>query len=123
MIEDCESISSNYGLESLYERLQSNQELTLLPMQPVSLKGPSLPDFEHEAVSLDEQEHLINAYLGCQRNLARVVCNSSRFHQLLQEREEILSQSSIIQLELKCSENLVCICKFILCLKIKNIDI
>jgi hypothetical protein len=60
MIEDCESISSNYGLESLYERLQSNQELTLLPMQPVSLKGPSLPDFEHEAVSLDEQEHLID---------------------------------------------------------------
>lgn len=92
MIEDCESISSNYGLESLYERLQSNQELTLLPMQPVSLKGPSLPDFEHEAVSLDEQEHLINAYLGCQRNLARVVCNSSRFHQLLQERLIVLQR-------------------------------
>ncbi|XP_052100156.1 probable E3 ubiquitin-protein ligase HERC1 isoform X2 [Mytilus californianus] len=92
MNEDCESISSNYGLEGLYERLQSNKEISILPMQPVSLKGPSLPDFEHDMVSPDEQEHLINAFLGCQRNLARVVCNSSRFFQHLQKRLIVLQR-------------------------------
>ena len=92
MIEDCESISSHYGLEGLYERLQSNKEITILPMQPISLKGPSLPDFELEAVTLEEQEHLINAFLGCQRNLARVVCNSSRFYQFLQKRLIVLQR-------------------------------
>lgn len=92
MIEDCESISSSYGLEGLYERLQSNKEITVLPMQPVSLKGPSLPDFEHEAISFEEQEHLINAFLSCQRNLAKVVCMSSQFYQCLQKRLMVLQR-------------------------------
>lgn len=92
MIEDCESISSSYGLEGLYERLQSNKEITILSMQPVSLKGPSLPDFEHDAVTLEEQEHLINAFLSCQRNLARVVSMSSQFYQCLQKRLIVLQR-------------------------------
>ncbi|XP_048738015.2 probable E3 ubiquitin-protein ligase HERC1 isoform X3 [Ostrea edulis] len=90
--EDCEVIASQSGLDGLFERLVSHKEVNLLPQQAISLKGPTLTDYDQEQVTVEEQEHLINALLGHQRNLAKTVSSLSRFSKVLQKRLIILQR-------------------------------
>lgn len=90
--EDCEGIASQSGLDGLFERLVSHKEVNLLPQQAISLKGPTLTDYDQEPTTVEEQEHLINALLGHQRNLAKTVSNLSRFSKVLQKRLIILQR-------------------------------
>lgn len=90
--EDCEGIASPSGLDGLFERLVSHKEVNLLPQQAISLKGPTLTDYDQEPTTVEEQEHLINALLGHQRNLAKTISNLSRFSKVLQKRLIILQR-------------------------------
>ena len=90
--EDCETIAVRDGIISLYERLLSNKEVISMPQQVLHLKGPSLPDFEIEAATLEEQEHFLNALLSSQLALARAVCSDSPFAAILQKRLVVLQR-------------------------------
>lgn len=90
--EDCESVASSDRLDDLYERLFSNKEICCQFPQVVHLKTPILPDFEHEPPSPGEQEHYLNALLGCQKVLAETVCLTSPFAKLLQKRLAVLQR-------------------------------
>nr|XP_022329995.1 probable E3 ubiquitin-protein ligase HERC1 isoform X2 [Crassostrea virginica] len=90
--EDCEGIASPSGLDGLFERLISHKEVNLLPQQAISLKGPTLTDYDQEPTTVEEQEHLINALLGHQRNLAKTVSSLSNFSKVLQKRLIVLQR-------------------------------
>ena len=90
--EDCEGIASPSGLDGLFERLISHKEVNLLPQQAISLKGPTLTDYDQEPTTVEEQEHLINALLGHQRNLAKTVSSLSKFSKVLQKRLIVLQR-------------------------------
>jgi E3 ubiquitin-protein ligase HERC1 len=90
--EDCEAIASHDGILALYDRLILNKEVVTMPQQMLYLRGPALPDFEHELISFEEQEHFINALLTSQLSLAKAVCSDSPFAAVLQKRLVVLQR-------------------------------
>ncbi|XP_053720543.1 probable E3 ubiquitin-protein ligase HERC1 isoform X1 [Synchiropus splendidus] len=90
--EDSESISRREGVSLLYSKLLANKEVVLLPQQVLCLKGPQLPDFERESLSSDEQEHYLDALLGSQLALAKMVCSDSPFAAALRQRVLVLQR-------------------------------
>ena len=60
--------------------------------QVLHLKGPSLPDFDHEQLSTTEQEHYLDSLLASQLSLARSVCSDSPFSALLHKRLTVLQR-------------------------------
>ncbi|XP_061622236.1 probable E3 ubiquitin-protein ligase HERC1 isoform X5 [Phyllopteryx taeniolatus] len=90
--EDSESIATREGVSVLYSKLLANKEVVLLPQQVLCLKGPQLPDFERESLSSDEQEHYLDALLGSQLALAKMVCSDSPFAAALRKRVLILQR-------------------------------
>lgn len=90
--EDCETITSQEGLNSLYHRLVSNKEIIPVPQQAIHLRGPLLPDFERDSYSFDEQEHLLHSLLSSQLFLAEVVCSNTPFSQTLKKRLVVLQR-------------------------------
>ncbi|XP_071965475.1 probable E3 ubiquitin-protein ligase HERC1 isoform X2 [Antedon mediterranea] len=92
IMEDWREITCRDGVQKLYERLETNKEISSLPRQGVHLQGPHLPDFERETPSLEEQEHYLKALLNNQQSLARNVCSDSPFASGLQKRLVILQR-------------------------------
>ncbi|CAF90789.1 unnamed protein product [Tetraodon nigroviridis] len=90
--EDSESIATREGVAVLYAKLLANKEAVLLPQQVLCLKGPQLPDFERESLSSDEQEHYLDALLGSQLALAKMVCSDSPFAAALRKRVLVLQR-------------------------------
>uniref|UniRef100_A0A3B4AZI4 HECT and RLD domain containing E3 ubiquitin protein ligase family member 1 n=1 Tax=Periophthalmus magnuspinnatus TaxID=409849 RepID=A0A3B4AZI4_9GOBI len=90
--EDSESVATREGVSALYSKLLSNKEVVLLPQQMLCLKGPQLPDFERESLSSDEQEHYLDALLGSQLALAKMVCSDSPFAAALRKRVLVLQR-------------------------------
>ncbi|XP_057693770.1 probable E3 ubiquitin-protein ligase HERC1 isoform X5 [Corythoichthys intestinalis] len=90
--EDSESIATREGVSILYSKLLANKEVVLLPQQVLCLKGPQLPDFERESLSSDEQEHYLDALLGSQLALAKMVCSDSPFAAALRKRVLVLQR-------------------------------
>uniref|UniRef100_A0A3B5B645 HECT and RLD domain containing E3 ubiquitin protein ligase family member 1 n=1 Tax=Stegastes partitus TaxID=144197 RepID=A0A3B5B645_9TELE len=90
--EDSESIATREGVSVLYSKLLANKEVVLLPQQVLCLKGPQLPDFERESLSSDEQEHYLDALLGSQLALAKMVCSDSPFAAALRKRVLVLQR-------------------------------
>ncbi|XP_061742965.1 probable E3 ubiquitin-protein ligase HERC1 isoform X4 [Nerophis ophidion] len=90
--EDSESIATREGVSVLYSKLLANKEAVLLPQQVLCLKGPQLPDFERECLSSDEQEHYLDALLGSQLALAKMVCSDSPFSAALRKRVLVLQR-------------------------------
>uniref|UniRef100_A0A3Q1JCX7 HECT-type E3 ubiquitin transferase n=1 Tax=Anabas testudineus TaxID=64144 RepID=A0A3Q1JCX7_ANATE len=90
--EDSESIATREGVTVLYSKLLVNKEVVLLPQQVLCLKGPQLPDFERESLSSDEQEHYLDALLGSQLALAKMVCSDSPFAAALRKRVLVLQR-------------------------------
>ncbi|KAK7912664.1 hypothetical protein WMY93_012875 [Mugilogobius chulae] len=90
--EDSESVATREGVSALYSKLLSNKEVVLLPQQVLCLKGPQLPDFERESLSSDEQEHYLDALLGSQLALAKMVCSDSPFAAALRKRVLVLQR-------------------------------
>ncbi|CAL8352432.1 unnamed protein product [Merluccius merluccius] len=90
--EDSESIATREGVTVLYSKLLANKEVVLLPQQVLCLKGPQLPDFERESLSSDEQEHYLDALLGSQLALAKMVCSDSPFAAALRKRLLVLQR-------------------------------
>ncbi|XP_030232116.1 probable E3 ubiquitin-protein ligase HERC1 isoform X5 [Gadus morhua] len=90
--EDSESIATREGVSVLYSKLLANKEVVLLPQQVLCLKGPQLPDFERESLSSDEQEHYLDALLGSQLALAKMVCSDSPFAAALRKRLLVLQR-------------------------------
>ncbi|XP_051919775.1 probable E3 ubiquitin-protein ligase HERC1 isoform X1 [Hippocampus zosterae] len=90
--EDSESIATREGVSLLYSKLLANKEVVLLPQQVLCLKGPQLPDFERESLSSDEQEHYLDALLGSQLALAKMVCSDSPFAAALRKRVLVLQR-------------------------------
>uniref|UniRef100_A0A3P8RHY9 HECT and RLD domain containing E3 ubiquitin protein ligase family member 1 n=1 Tax=Amphiprion percula TaxID=161767 RepID=A0A3P8RHY9_AMPPE len=90
--EDSESIATREGVSVLYSKLLANKEAVLLPQQVLCLKGPQLPDFERESLSSDEQEHYLDALLGSQLALAKMVCSDSPFAAALRKRVLVLQR-------------------------------
>lgn len=80
------------GVDTHYDRLVANKEVIELPLQAINLRGPNTPEFDQDSVTLDEQEHLINALLASQLNLAKVVCSLSSYSKSLQKRLIILQR-------------------------------
>ncbi|XP_069137757.1 probable E3 ubiquitin-protein ligase HERC1 isoform X1 [Argopecten irradians] len=92
VLEDCEMIAMPSGMDGCYQRLLNNKEVTELPLQAINLRGPALPDFDNDIVTTDEQEHLINALLGSQLNIAKTVCSLSNFSKSLNKRLVVLQR-------------------------------
>ncbi|XP_076011639.1 putative E3 ubiquitin-protein ligase HERC1 isoform X5 [Genypterus blacodes] len=90
--EDSESIATREGVSVLFSKLLANKEVVLLPQQVLCLKGPQLPDFERESLSSDEQEHYLDALLGSQLALAKMVCSDSPFAAALRKRVLVLQR-------------------------------
>lgn len=90
--EDSESIATREGVAVLYSKLLANKEAVVLPQQVLCLKGPQLPDFERESLSSDEQEHYLDALLGSQLALAKMVCSDSPFAAALRKRVLVLQR-------------------------------
>ncbi len=90
--EGGETIASRDSLSDLYNRLLSNQEVIPVPQQILHLKGPPLPDFDHEPLSAEEQEHYLNSLLTSQLTLARATCSDSLFSTVLHKRMIVLSR-------------------------------
>ncbi|XP_054985114.1 probable E3 ubiquitin-protein ligase HERC1 [Sorex araneus] len=90
--EDSESIATREGVSVLYAKLVSNKEVVPLPQQVLCLKGPQLPDFEREPLSSDEQDHYLDALLGSQLALAKMVCSDSPFAGALRKRLLVLQR-------------------------------
>ncbi|XP_034753665.1 probable E3 ubiquitin-protein ligase HERC1 isoform X10 [Etheostoma cragini] len=90
--EDSESIATREGVSVLYSKLLANKEAVLLPQQVLCLKGPQLPDFERESLSSEEQEHYLDALLGSQLALAKMVCSDSPFAAALRKRVLVLQR-------------------------------
>ncbi|XP_068597946.1 probable E3 ubiquitin-protein ligase HERC1 [Brachionichthys hirsutus] len=90
--EDSESIATREGVSVLFSKLLANKEAVLLPQQVLCLKGPQLPDFERESLSSDEQEHYLDALLGSQLALAKMVCSDSPFAAALRKRVLVLQR-------------------------------
>ncbi|KAI1904452.1 hypothetical protein AGOR_G00005790 [Albula goreensis] len=90
--EDSESIATREGVSVLHSKLLANKEVVLLPQQVLCLKGPQLPDFERESLSSDEQEHYLDALLGSQLALAKMVCSDSPFAAALRKRLLVLQR-------------------------------
>ena len=90
--EDCETIANRGGITSLYERLISSKEVVPMPQEVLHLKSPSLPDFEHEALTQEEQEHFLTTLLSSQLTLATTVCSHSPFASVLQKRLVVLQR-------------------------------
>ena len=90
--ENCESIASSSEQESLYSKLVTAKEIYVQIPHTIHLKGPNIPDFEADAPSTEEQEHLIDALIASQSALAEIVVKSSPFAQNLQKRIVILQR-------------------------------
>uniref|UniRef100_A0A8C4NKH6 Uncharacterized protein n=1 Tax=Eptatretus burgeri TaxID=7764 RepID=A0A8C4NKH6_EPTBU len=92
VMEDSDTVSTREGAAALYNQLISNKEVIALPQQVMRLKGPQLPDFEREPLSLEEQEHYLGALLSSQLALAKTVCSDSPFAAALRQRLLILQR-------------------------------
>ena len=92
VLEDCEVVASPQGIAGLFQRLVANKEISILPHQAINLRGPTLSEFERDTITVEEQDHLINALLGCQKNLARIISSLSPFSQCLQKRLVVLQR-------------------------------
>jgi len=90
--ETCKSVSNSIELEALYSRLISSKEICVNIPHTIHLKGPNIPDFENDAATQDEQEHLINALIHSQTTLAEIVVSSSPFAQNLKKRLAVLQR-------------------------------
>ncbi len=65
--------------------------MIVLP-QILHMKGPGLPDFESEPVSVEEQQHYLSTLLSSQLQLARAVCADSPFAAVLHKRFVVLQR-------------------------------
>lgn len=90
--EDCKLISNRDETRSYFQKLVGHKEATLMPQQILHLKGPNLPDYEHDSVTVDEQEHYLDALLTSQVMLAETVCSDSPFAEMLQQRLIVLQR-------------------------------
>lgn len=90
--ESCKSVSNSTELEALYSRLISSKEICVNIPHTIHLKGPNIPDFESDAPTQEEQEHLINALISSQTTLAEIVVSSSPFAQNLKKRLAVLQR-------------------------------
>ena len=92
--EDCELISSEptYVSQTLFTRLIEHKEIIINNPQTIHLKGPSLPDFENEPQSLEEQEEWVKSLLCSQLALAEIVCGRSDFAKQLKKRQVVLER-------------------------------
>ena len=103
MSEKSRVIADRDGVKSLYDRLTSSQEVIAMPNRVVHLKGVTLPDFDTDTLSLEEEEHYLDALLSCQLTLARAVCSDSPFSIILQKRLIIL-QRMFYAISTKCHD-------------------
>lgn len=90
--ETCKSVSNSTELEALYSRLISSKEICVNIPHTIHLKGPNIPDFENDAATQEEQEHLIKALVSSQTSLAEIVVSSSPFAQNLKKRLAVLQR-------------------------------
>ncbi|KAK3583560.1 hypothetical protein CHS0354_026149 [Potamilus streckersoni] len=90
--ENCEAISLPSGLEELYGKLVANKEVSSSAPQAIYLRGPTIPDFEYEIPTADEQEHLRDTFLSSQLDLAKIVSSGSVLAETLQKRLAILNR-------------------------------
>ncbi|KAK7467957.1 hypothetical protein BaRGS_00036800 [Batillaria attramentaria] len=90
--EDCESITYEDDLNALYERLLDNKEVILFPPQAINISGPSLPAFDTESFTVDEQDHLLDSLLASQLFLASVVYSNTPFSLKLRKRQLVLQR-------------------------------
>jgi len=88
--EGKEIMTDRHEISKLYERLLTHQELVLMPQQILHLKGPPLPDIDHESLSPGEQEHYITALLSSQLTLARAIYTDSPFYNVLKKKLIVL---------------------------------
>ena len=56
------------------------------------LKGPALPDYDHDTLSTEEQEDFLTSLLNSQLALANAVCSESHFSAVLQKRLVVLQR-------------------------------
>lgn len=66
--------------------------MTSAPQQSFQYKGPNLPDYEHDGVTREEQEHYLDALLTSQISLARTVCSDTPFAAVLQQKLIVLQR-------------------------------
>uniref|UniRef100_T1JES7 HECT-type E3 ubiquitin transferase n=1 Tax=Strigamia maritima TaxID=126957 RepID=T1JES7_STRMM len=90
--EDCRTVVNRQDTRNLFERLVAFKEVTVMPQQVLHLRGPALPDYEHDNISHEEQEHYLDALLTNQLTLARTVCSDSPFALLLRQKLMILQR-------------------------------
>ena len=92
--ENCEIVASkpDHVNDTLFSRLTENKELIVNNPQAIHLKGPSLPDFESEPQSFEEQEEWVKSLLCSQLALAEIVCGRSEFAEQLKKRQVILER-------------------------------
>lgn len=90
--ENCESIANSTDLDALYCRLIKSKEINVTFPHTVHLKGPNIPEFEHDTPTSEEKEHLVNALIASQSSLAEVVVSSSPFAQNLKRRLAVLQR-------------------------------
>lgn len=88
--EGKETVIDRDEINKLYERLLAHQELVLMPQQILHLKGPPLPDIDHDTLSPGEQEHYITALLSSQLMLARAIYTDSPFYNVLKKKLIVL---------------------------------
>ena len=92
--ENCEIVSSepDHVGDNLFPRLTENKELIINNPQAIHLKGPTLPDFETESQSIEEQEEWVKSLLCSQLALAEIVCGRSDFAEQLKKRQVVLER-------------------------------
>jgi len=92
------------GVDDLYKRLSSNQEIVLtpggrgVPARRFGVGGSGYAYISncvppgHESVLIEEQEHHLNALLGAQLDIARIVCSSTVFDEVCHKRMVVLQR-------------------------------
>lgn len=58
----------------------------------LNLKGPSLPDFQQESVSSEEEDLYLDSLLSSQLKLAQAICADTPFARVLQRRLVVLQR-------------------------------
>ncbi|XP_063233987.1 probable E3 ubiquitin-protein ligase HERC1 isoform X2 [Bacillus rossius redtenbacheri] len=91
--EGCDSVATREGAGALYERLLASKEVS--PAAGGEAPGPGQgspapPDYEGDAPSPEELEHLVTALLSAQLELARGFCAEAPFSLVLRQRLLVL---------------------------------
>ena len=80
------------AVNDLYNKLITNQEVVVVQQAALQTKSPSLPDFDRESVSVQEQEHFLNVLFHSQFQLAQLAYSHSSFAIVLQKRLLVLQR-------------------------------